>query len=51
VAYEGYTEEKLTIQGDRMTPEQFRSFLEARFGNYRQIVKAGGSLYVCHPSS
>jgi DNA modification methylase len=51
VAYEGYTEEKLTIQGDRMTPEQFRSFLETTFGNYRQIVKAGASLYVCHPSS
>jgi DNA modification methylase len=51
VAYEGYTEEKLTIQGDRMTPEQFRSFLETTFGNYRQIVKAGASVYVCHPSS
>jgi DNA modification methylase len=51
VAYEGYTEEKLTIQGDRMEPEQFRSFLEMTFGNYRQIVKAGASLYVCHPSS
>jgi DNA modification methylase len=51
VAYEGYTEEKLTIQGDRMTPEQFGRFLAASFANYRQIVKAGASLYVCHPSS
>jgi DNA modification methylase len=51
VAYEGYTEEKLTIEGDRMTPEQFRCFLAATFANYRQIVKAGASLYVCHPSS
>jgi hypothetical protein len=41
VAYEGYTEEKLAIQGDRMAPEQFRSFLATTFGNYRQIVKAG----------
>jgi hypothetical protein len=44
VAYDGYTEDKLTIQGDRMAPEQFRSFLEATFGNYRQVVKAGASL-------
>jgi hypothetical protein len=44
VAYEGYTEEKLTIQGDRMTAEQFRSFLEKTFGNYRQIVKGYLSL-------
>jgi DNA modification methylase len=51
VAYEGYTEEKLTIEGDRMAPEQFRCFLAATFANYRQIVKAGASLYVCHPSS
>src|SRR4051812_367226 len=29
VDYEGYTEEKLKIQGDRMTPEQFQEFLLA----------------------
>jgi DNA modification methylase len=34
-----------------MTPEQFRVFLTTTFANYRQIVKAGASLYVCHPSS
>ena len=50
VDYEGYTEDRLTIQGDRMTPEQFCQFLEATFANYRQIMKPGASLYVCHPS-
>jgi len=51
VDYEGYTEDRLTIQGDRMTDEQFCEFLATTFGNYRRIVKPGASLYVCHPSS
>lgn len=51
VNYEGYTEEKLTIQGDNMTPEQFEVFLAAVFSSYRQALKEDGSLYVCHPSS
>ena len=41
VAYEGYTEEKLTIQGDRMKPEDFDRFLRATFSNYRDSVKTG----------
>ena len=51
VDYEGYTEERLTIPGDRMTTEQFRQFLGTIFANYRQLVKLGASLYVCHSSS
>jgi ParB-like chromosome segregation protein Spo0J len=51
VDYEGYTKDRLTIQGDRMSAEQFCKFLATAFGNYRQIVKPGASLYVCHPSS
>jgi len=51
VSYEGYTEDHLTIQGDRMTDKQFCEFLATTFGNYRRIVKPGGSLYTCHPSS
>lgn len=51
VDYEGYTEDKLTILGDRMSDEQFCRFLATAFGNYRRIVKPGASLYVCHPSS
>jgi DNA modification methylase len=51
VAYEGYTEEHLTIQGDRMTAEQFKQFLEAASRSCRSVVKPGASLYVCHSSS
>jgi DNA modification methylase len=51
VGYEGYTEERLTIKGDRMTSEQFQQFLTATFCNYRRIVKPGASMYVCHSSS
>jgi DNA modification methylase len=51
VSYEGYTEDRLTIKGDRMTAEQFCAFLATSFGNYRGIMKPGASLYVCHSSS
>ncbi len=51
VDYEGYTEERLKIAGDKMTPEQFREFLEAIFVSYRALVKPGASIYVCHSSS
>ena len=51
VDYEGYTEEKLKIKGDRMSDAAFRQFLEAAFRSYRGFVKPGASLYVCHPSS
>jgi len=51
VSYEGYTEDRLTIQGDRMTPEQFQQFLLATFSSYRRIVKPVASVYVCHSSS
>ena len=51
VDYEGYTSDRLTIQGDRMEPEQFRQFLAKTFASYRRVVKPSASLYVCHPSS
>ena len=51
VDYEGYTEEKLKIQGDRMKPEEFDRFLRDTFISYRAVVKPGASLYVCHASS
>ncbi len=50
VAYEGYTEEKLTIQNDAMSPDAFLQFLKDAFVSYRAVVKTGASLYVCHPS-
>ena len=51
VGYTGYTEQKLTIQGDRMSEADFQQFLEAAFRSCRTAVKPGASLYVCHPSS
>ena len=51
VDYEGYTEEKLKIQGDKMTPKQFQEFLLAVFSSYVWALKPGGSMYVCHSSS
>ena len=49
--YQGYTKDKLTIQNDDMTPEQFDRFLRDSFASFRSIVKAGASLYICHSSS
>ncbi|HXP85096.1 MAG TPA: site-specific DNA-methyltransferase [Bryobacteraceae bacterium] len=51
VDYEGYTDEKLKIKGDRMTDAEFKQFLEAAFRSCRAAVKSGGSLYICHSSS
>jgi DNA modification methylase len=51
VDYEGYTDQKLKIKGDRMSGDAFRQFLEAALRSYRSVVKPGASLYVCHPSS
>ena len=51
VDYQGYTEDRLTIQGDKMSDSEFRQFLDATFRSYRSVVKPGGSLYVSHPSS
>ena len=51
VDYEGYTEQRLKIKGDRMSDAEFKQFLAAAFGSYRAIVKPGASMYVCHSSS
>ncbi|HTU48594.1 MAG TPA: site-specific DNA-methyltransferase [Bryobacteraceae bacterium] len=51
VDYEGYTEDRLKIQGDRMTAEQFQQFLLSTFSSYRHAVKPGASIYICHSSS
>jgi DNA modification methylase len=51
VAYEGYTEEHLTMLGDRMSDADFNKFLEAAFRSCRAVAKPGASMYVCHPSS
>jgi ParB-like chromosome segregation protein Spo0J len=51
VGYQGYTEERLTIKGDRMTDAEFKQFLERAFRSCRTAVKPGALLYVCHSSS
>ena len=51
VDYEGYSDDRLTIEGDRMSAEQFQTFLNDSFRCYRAVVKAESSLYVCHASS
>jgi DNA modification methylase len=50
VDYEGYTEERLRIAGDRMSGDQFESFLGKAFSSLRKLVTPEASLYVCHAS-
>ena len=51
VDYEGYTEDRLKIKGDRMSDADFKQFLERAFRSYRNVVKPGASMYLCHLSS
>ena len=51
VDYEGYTEERLKIKGDRMSDADFKKFLERAFHSCRSAVKPGASMYLCHSSS
>ena len=37
-----------TIKGDRKTPADFRSFLDAVYGNANAVLQAGRGIYVCH---
>ena len=48
VAYEGKTEDALTIQNDSMSDEQFHQFLLDSYGSMNAVTKPGGSIYVCH---
>ena len=51
VAYEGATEDKLTIQNDDMSSEEFYNFLSKVFNNYFEIMEEGAPIYVCHADS
>lgn len=51
VAYEGGTEEKLTIQNDNMSHEDFYNFLFKVFSNYYELMEEGAPIYVCHADS
>lgn len=50
VDYEGYTEEKLKIDKDDMSDDEFKQFLADVFASYSIIVKDNASMYVCHGS-
>ncbi len=50
VNYEGYTEEKLKIQNDNMSDDEFKQFLTDAFANYQVVCKDEAGLYVCHGS-
>lgn len=51
VAYEGGTKEKLTIQNDSMSNDDFYTFLYDFYSALTTAVKKGGAIYVWHASS
>lgn len=51
VAYEGGTDEKLTIENDDMDDAQFRQFLRDLFTNAYAWTKQGGPIYIAHADS
>lgn len=52
VAYEGKTEDALTIQNDRFKDsEAFYDFLYLAFSNLNAVTKDGSPIYICHADS
>ena len=51
VAYEGGTDEKLTIMNDSMTDAKFREFLTQAFKRMYEVADAGAPIYVFHADS
>lgn len=51
VAYEGGTKEKLKIQNDSMSNEDFRKFLLDAYLSAYAVLKPGGAVYVAHADS
>ena len=50
VAYEGGTEDAMTIQNDAMDSDEYIAFMDAFFARFREAVKDSASLYICHAS-
>lgn len=48
VAYEGKTSEKLKIENDKMSDENFVQFLTSAFKNAYKVLKKGGAFYIWH---
>lgn len=51
VAYQGGTEEEMTIQNDDMSDADYIAFMDAFFTRFRESVKDTASLYICHASA
>ncbi|NOW86766.1 DNA modification methylase [Clostridium beijerinckii] len=51
VAYEGKTKDKLVIENDDMSHDEFYEFLKKVFHNYFNIMAVGAPIYVCHADS
>lgn len=50
VAYEGKTEEALTIENDSMGSEEFRAFLKSAFDRAYESLKEGAAFYIWYAS-
>lgn len=48
IDYTGKTKQRLKIQNDSMTDEEFSEFLVKAFGAMRNAVDSGAPYYVCH---
>ena len=51
VAYEGKTKDKLTIQNDKQTNDEFIEFLSQAFRSADTVLKMGGTFYIWHSDS
>lgn len=51
VNYEGATKDKLTIQNDNMSEDNFINFLTDSFKNAHEFLKEGASFYIWHADS
>lgn len=51
VAYVGKTKDKLTIQNDKQTDDEFIQFLNQAFIAADSVLKMGGSFYIWHSDS
>ena len=47
MAYQGGTDEQLTIQNDNMSEDDYIAFMDAFFTRYREAVRDTASLYIC----
>ncbi len=50
VAYQGGTEDAMTIQNDAMDADSYIAFMDSFFSRFREAVKESASLYICHAS-